>query len=432
MLFAKLQQVNSDQQQLADECGNACKPITEYNEPTKPRTWSESLTEIVHGNMEARKMFPLSYMELILTSDCNLRCSYCFERDKKPFNMSDEVAFAAVDFLIQTSRDIKDLTILLFGGEPMLRFDLIQRIVPYANKKAADAGKTIGWDMTTNGTLIDETRARWMAEHKVKYLLSLDGAKEDHDRYRKFPDGRSSYELIMEHLPMMKSYQPWMGTKMSVTPESTLRLRDNLYELWKNGINQFIVGYAHGLDWNDENLLKYEQGMLNVCELYLEMKYNEKYFRITAFEEESLCDIKEVPFGCGAGRGRFCVDTQGDLYGCSKMCTIMGHGKGILPFGNVLQGFTLINNRKHCLNDSIKSRRKCQGCDYEKSCGGGCPATNYERTGSIYLQGDEECETSLIYNRINEYMRKRHDDVFNTDWSNYVRRTRIEKSLPLH
>jgi uncharacterized protein len=154
-------------------------------------------------------------MELILTTDCNLRCSYCFERDKKPFDMSDEVAFAAVDFLIQTSRNIKDLTILLFGGEPMKRFDLIQRIVPYANQKAAEAGKTISWDMTTNGTLIDEERAKWMAEHKIKYLLSLDGAKEDHDRYRKFPDGRSSYDWIMERLPMILFLEPSLRIKMA-------------------------------------------------------------------------------------------------------------------------------------------------------------------------------------------------------------------------
>jgi uncharacterized protein len=289
-------------------------------ERTKPLTWSKSMPEIIRGNMEARKMFPLSYMELILTSDCNLRCSYCFERDKKPFDMSDEVAFAAIDFLIQTSRHIKELTILLFGGEPMMRFDLIQRILPYANKKAAEAGKTISWDMTTNGTLIDEDRAKWMAEHKIKYLLSLDGAKEDHDRYRHFPDGTSSYDLIMSRLPMMKSYQPWMGTKMSVTPESTLRLRDNLYDLWQHGINQFIIGYAHGMDWNDEALLNYERGMLDVCELYLEMKYNEQYFRITTFEEETICDIKEVPFGCGAGRGRFCVDPWGVLFTDVQNC----------------------------------------------------------------------------------------------------------------
>ncbi|MDR2439524.1 MAG: SPASM domain-containing protein, partial [Planctomycetaceae bacterium] len=332
------------------------------------------------------------------------------------FDMSDEVAFAAVDFLIQTSRNIKDLTILLFGGEPMMRFDLIQRIVPYTNKKAADAGKTISWDMTTNGTLIDEERAKWMAEHKIKYLLSLDGAKEDHDRYRKFPNGTSSYDLIMERLPMIKSYQPWMGTKMSVTPESTLRLRDNLYELWKNGINQFIIGYAHGLDWSDENLLKYEQGMLDVCELYLEMKYNKQYFRITTFEEETIGDIKEVPFGCGAGRGRFCVDPWGDLYGCSKMCTIMGSGKGVLPFGNVFQGFTWIQNRYHCLNDKIEPRKKCQGCDYEKVCGGGCPAINYLESGNIFIHGEEGCKMFLISNRVNSYMKKRHDEIFYTQW----------------
>jgi uncharacterized protein len=411
MVLETLQQVDSNQQQI------------------RPRTWSDSLPDIVRGNMEARKMFPLSYMELILTTDCNLRCSYCFERDKKPFNMSDEVAFAAVDFLIQTSRNIKELTILLFGGEPMMRFDLIQRIIPYANKKAAEAGKTISWDMTTNGTLIDEERAKWMAEHKVKYLLSLDGAKEDHDRYRKFPDGRSSYELIMERLPMMKSYQPWMGTKMSVTPESTLRLRDNLYELWKNGINQFIIGYAHGLDWSDENLLKYEQGMLDVCELYLEMKYNKQYFRITTFEEETICDIKEVPFGCGAGRGRFCVDPFGDMFGCSKMCTIMGTGKGILPFGNVFQGFSWINNRKHCLNDSIKPRRKCQGCDYEKDCGGGCPATNFAETGSVYVSGTDACNLGLVWRQINAYMRRRHDEVFGTDWAGHTESVCREKCL---
>jgi uncharacterized protein len=136
-----------------------------------------------------------------------------------------------MDFLMQASRNTNDVTVLLFGGEPMMRFDLIRRIVPYANKKAASVGKQINWDMTTNGTLIDEDRAQWLAENKVKYLLSMDGGKEDHDRYRKFPDGKSSYELLAKRLPMLKSYQPWMGVKMSVTPESALNLRGNLLEL---------------------------------------------------------------------------------------------------------------------------------------------------------------------------------------------------------
>jgi uncharacterized protein len=425
MVFDMLQQVNSN-------CDGKCNaaPQESVSGRMKPLTWSDFMPEIIRGNMEARKMFPLSYMELILTSDCNLRCSYCFERDKQPFNMSDEVAFTAVDFLLQTSRHIKDLTVLLFGGEPMMRFDLIQRIIPYANKKAKEAGKTISWDMTTNGTLIDEDRAKWMAQYKVKYLLSLDGAKEDHDRYRKFPDGTSSYDLIMSRLPMMKSYQPWMGTKMSVTPESALRLRDNLYELWKNGINQFIIGYAHGMDWNDEALLNYERGMLDVCELYLEMKYNQQYFRITTFEEETICDIKEVPFGCGAGRGRFCVDPWRDLYGCSKLCAITGPGRG--AFGNVFQGLTWIRNRYHCLNDTIEPRVKCKGCDYEKTCGGGCPATNFAAMGNVYIPDDEACKLGLICRRIDRYVRRRHDEVFGTNWTEQFERKSKEYRLSIH
>jgi radical SAM protein with 4Fe4S-binding SPASM domain len=222
-----------------------------------------------------------------------------------------------------------------------------------------------------------------------------------------------------------------MGTKMSVMPESALNLRNNLYELWKHGVNQFIIGYAHGLNWSDEALLNYERGMLEVCELYLEMKYNNEYFRITTFEEETICDIKEVPFGCGAGRGRFCMDTWGDLFGCSKMGTIMGPGKGVLPFGNVFQGLTRHHNRLHCLNDEITPRKKCQGCDYERRCGGGCPATNFAETGNVYIPGDEACKLGLICRRIDAYMRRRHDEIFKTDWSRRCNQLCQEKNLLL-
>jgi len=345
--------------------------------------------------------------------------------------MSKEVAVASIDFLIQASRNVNNLTVLLFGGEPMVRFDLMTEIVPYGNKKAEEVGKTIGWDMTTNGTLIDEERAQWLAENRVKYLLSMDGAKADHDRYRKFPNGAGSYDLLIERLPMMKSYQPWMGTKMSVTPESTLNLKDNLLDLWKHGITQFIIGYVHGMNWTDEALLNYERGMLEVCELYLEMQHKGEYFRITTYEEDTICDIKELPFGCGAGRGRFCVDPWGDMFGCSKMCTIMGPGQGILPFGNVFQGFTWNHNRLCCLNACIGPRKKCQGCDYVKICGGGCPATNYAETGDVFIPGDEACKLGLICRRIDRYMRQRHDEVFGTDWSKRTEQLCQETDLPL-
>ena len=372
-----------------------------------------TIAEAVHGNQVARRMPRMSYMELILTDQCNLRCSYCFEKDKNPHNMTDETAMASVDFLMKESGPAEHLTILFFGGEPLLRFDLMQKIHSYATKQASRLGKSICWDMTTNGTLITEDKARWLAEGKVKYLLSLDGGQEDHDRYRKFANGNGSFELIARRLPIMKRFQPWMGAKLSVTPESAPNLRNSMQSLHKLGINQFILGYAHGLPWTSVDLAKYEEAMYDVCELYLEMKYNKEYFRLTLFEEGEVGEeVSHCSFGCGAGRGRFCVDSYGDMYGCSKLATITGMHNGVLPFGNVFQGYTRIQNRAQFLISEAGPREKCAQCEFNEVCGGGCPAVNHKATGSIYDPDDLGCRIVFINQRVHEYMRQRTREVF--------------------
>jgi len=144
----------------------------------------------------------------------------------------------------------------------------------------------------------------------------MDGGRKDHDRYRHFPDGRGTFEFLMSRLPMMKRYQPWMGVKMSLVPDGLPTLCEGVRELSDAGINQFLLGYAHGIPWSDEQLLEYELAMKELCELCLEMKYRKRYFRVATYEEESLRKrLDEQLFGCGAGRGRFCVDPWGDLYG---------------------------------------------------------------------------------------------------------------------
>ena len=225
--------------------------------PGRPGTWG-SIADAVRGSLLARRMPPMSYMELILSSDCNLRCAYCFEKDKQPLDMPDEVALCAVDFLIEVSGNLKGVGILLFGGEPMLRFDLIQKVHAYATEKAKAAGKSIDWSMTTNGTLVDAECAEWLARRGVRYLLSMDGGRQDHDRYRHFPDGRGTFDLLINRLPMMKRFQAWMGVKMSVVPQSLATLRDGIEELHRAGINQFLVGYAHGVPWSDDDVRRYE------------------------------------------------------------------------------------------------------------------------------------------------------------------------------
>lgn len=381
-----------------------------------PYTWAP-LEDAIRGNVMSRRATPFGYMELILTSDCNLHCPYCFEKDKVPLHMPEETALAAVDFLFDACRATKDVSVLFFGGEPMLRFDQMKVVYDYAARRAEAGGKRVAWSMTTNGTLIDEERAIWLADHGVKYLLSIDGGRDDHDQYRHFPDGSGTYDLLMERLPMLKRYQPWVGAKMSVTPDAAPRLAMNMRELHARGINQFIYGYAHGLNWTDDALLRYEAALYEVVELYLEMKYKRQFFRITSFEEDSLCGVKPSPFGCGAGRGRFCVDPFGDIYGCSKLCTILGPGKGVLPLGNVFQGVNNAPNRLRCFDETDIHRHSCRCCEYRADCCGGCPALNYASTGSVFLPDKVSCKMTVVGRRVDDYARKRHDEVFGTQWS---------------
>lgn len=390
-------------------CGSSCGNVAASVESAT----IGSAAEAIRGNQLARRMPRMSYMELILTDQCNLRCSYCFEKDKNPHNMSDETALTAVDFLMEESGTTKNITLLFFGGEPLLRFDLMQKIWSYASKRADELGKKITWDMTTNGTLMTEEKAKWLRDHGVKYLLSMDGGKEDHDRYRKYANGRGSFDVIAKQLRVMKRYQPWMGAKISVTPESARNLCKSMQELHGLGINQFILGYAHGLPWTLDDLHGYEQTMYEVCELYLKKKYNKEYFRLTLFEEgEPGESTSQCSFGCGAGRGRFCVDSYGDIYGCSKLATITGMNNGVLPYGNVFQGFTRIHNRAQFLITEIGPRDKCANCEFKEVCGGGCPAVNYKATGSIYDPDDLGCRIVFINQRVHEYMRRRTQEVF--------------------
>lgn len=356
---------------------------------------------------------PATYLEFILTDNCNLRCTYCWQKNKKPHDMEEATALAGMDFLMKASGGVRDLTVLLFGGEPMLRFDLIERLWAYGSERAAERSKAIHWTMTTNGTLVSEDRARWLARHKVIYLLSIDGGPEDHDRHRKYPDGSGSFRSIAEKLPYLKRYQPWQGVKMSLTPESVDGLLKSVEMLHGLGINQFILGHAHGLPWTDEDLDAYERSLLAVCELYLEKKRRKEPFRITLFEEgEPGKARRHDHWGCGAGRGRLCVDSYGDLYGCSKLATIRGTRQGVLPLGTVFQGLTQRENRLKLIDPTDGPRPKCAACDLKAACSGGCPAINIAETGDVYCSSETECRFVAITERIHQHVADRFPEVF--------------------
>ena len=85
---------------------------------------------------------------------------------------------------------------------------------------------------------------------------------------------------------------------------------------------------------------------------------------------------------------------------------------GVLPFGNVFQGFTRVDNRLAFMHTDLGPRDKCRDCEFKEVCGGGCPAVNYKATGSIHDPDDLGCRIVFVNQRVHDYMRRRTAEVF--------------------
>jgi uncharacterized protein len=351
-----------------------------------------------------RRGSPVGHLELLLTLDCNHRCDYCFVHDKRKGNdMPHEVARRAIDFLLTESARMSTVSILPFGGEPLLRFDLMQEIVEYAAYAASvqNPPKTATFSLTTNGTLVDEEKMAFFRNHAIMVLLSIDGCQRTHDRHRSMEDGCSSYEAIVSRLPMIRRYQPWLGTRMTVHPDGATNLYDDFEHLVSLGINQFLVGPATGIAWSAAQWGSYEDQMVLVIHRYAQLRHEGRPVRVAMFERR----MDQVPgalrgtWGCGAGRGRMAVAPDGGLYPCSKVLGIDAL-RETHRLGDVWSGITDYCARGDLFLADEERRPKCKTCELKDDCAGGCPATNYEENGDMFQPAWLDCAHTRLMLRL--------------------------------
>ncbi len=371
-------------------------------------------------------------LELILTEACNLGCTYCFEygaNAKK--KMTDSTAKKAVDFLLESSRQSRWVGIALMGGEPMLQFDLIKEIADYARLKARESGKEVEFDMQTNGVLISRQHAEYFRDIRLRYCLSLDGAQQTNDQYRRSLGGDGTFQVVAAKLKMLKRFQHWQGARMTIMPQHAAALRDNIAHLHEElAINQFVIGFATHVDWEDSQIADYARGLKEAFDYYLTHRVFQKSrrLRIGLFEFGDLSEAytakRKTNWGCGAGSGRLAVGADGVYHGCSKLAWGKngGSANAPLPLGNVQTGISTPGNRLKLLDRSEESRSKCTSCEIKDSCQGGCYAANLADTGDMYTPADYFCKLIFAQKAAADYARERLRELGISDlrWNSSV------------
>lgn len=360
----------------------------------------EDISVIIVSAINKQLMHPLSYLELFTTENCNLRCHHCFIRRKTKNRMSIKVALEAIDFFVMESGYNKNITVTFFGGEPLLEFELMKQVMLYSEKVSSSAEKQISFNVTTNGTLFTEDIMKF-SKGRVSYLISIDGDKATHDRHRKTIRGKGSFDSIVSKLPMVRSYQPWIGARMTVYPDTVDAIMENVEYLYSIGFYQFVVGPSYGPEWSEKAYATYEEQLDKLGLYYIRKKQNKEHFRMTFFESKTgdrFC-MGDV-WGCRAGRNGVTISAEGKIYPCSKFLGLSSFNKELYCLGDIYTGITKLDVRDEISSMSEDQFTECIECDTKDLCVGGCPANNYNDRGSIFKPSPFDCIVSKIHKRV--------------------------------
>jgi len=368
----------------------------------------EELFKIVLSSFNLFFFCPISSIDVQFTEACNLRCDYCFVYEKRPNRFNAEMGKRALDFLVMNSGPNNRLLYTFFGGEPLLEFDSMYEVLKYSDEVANTTRKIVSFNATTNGVLLTEDILK-KSQGRLNYLLSIDGDTKTHNKHRITKNGEGTFKDVFSKIPMLKKYQQWTGARMTVCPDTIGDLAGNVDFLYRNGINQFIIGPSVEMHWDEDSLKAYEEQFRILGDYTIERKANAEPFRMNFFEKDpSELDCMNGIWGCWAGRNHVVITYNGDIYPCSKFLGLESYDCPEFLLGNIFEGITNLSARERLYNMKGHLFKSCQGCKEIDACAGGCPADNYNVNRDLFVPCGIGCSMTEINNRIlKEYYKKK-------------------------
>jgi uncharacterized protein len=329
----------------------------------------------------ARPVLPgVTDVSLDMSGACNMGCVYCFEDaiDSRIGPMSDETAQAALDFVFAKTAAAKRIALHFGSGEPLMRFDLLRRIVAQANERTAALGKSIVYDLTTNATLVTEEIAAFLRDNPFQIRVSCDGPAHLHDKYRPMRGGRPSSHLVERGLRILTRHIPDRLTVNTVICGGT-RLRDVWAWARQTGIQHYHVIKVGTTDHNDiglrdQELRHFRADLEAICDDMLadlrEGKTPVDYQPITKVVRRLMIPEPITRF-CGVAGSYLGVSSKGEVYPCFRHLGLKEYRLGDVTGG--------INDemRQDFLGKEaadVDNRPVCSECWARYMCGGGCYA----------------------------------------------------------
>lgn len=333
----------------------------------------------------------INMLYLLLTTDCNFRCNYCYVDKSMASYMSESVVSHAIESFISSYVGNDDeLLIIFYGGEPLLNFNVLTQSVKYAKQVCRMFNKKtelLNFQLITNGSLLNTKIVNFLADENVSVAVSLDGPKSINDIARKYRTGRSSFDDTLKGIELIKKKDMSFSISCTIGKHNLFSLPEVFkwfYE--KIGTSEIGFNIIQGKNSNQINehlLSQIADQIINCFKISRNFNiYEQKIMRtVNAFVNKEV-----YPVDCG-GCGRQLVITPDATYGpCPGFIGNNTYFKQ-LPIKDINKDQVFIewSNRSPLKIDA------CVKCEALGICGGGCPYHAYINSGSIWELDKRHC-----------------------------------------
>lgn len=380
-----------------------------------------------------------------VTEDCCMKCSYCYQHNKKPNVMPFEIAKQFIDDLLSGSEKLTNyipketvgIVLEFIGGEPFLEIDLVSKITDYYFNECARlhhpwATRT-RLSISTNGLLYFEPKVQEYIRKHQRHLslnITVDGNKELHDSCRFDLNGNGTYDRVVSAVDdYTKKYgKGALPTKMTISPDNVRKLSQAVIAMIEYGYPIVHFNPVYEDVWSIEDAKIFYEQLKELAD-YL-IKNNKLDPLVCPYLSPAYCHPmpeEDNHNWCGGTGSMLAIDWQGNLYPCIRyMPSSLGEQREPYVIGTVKDGITSTEEQKYridclnCITRKSQSTEECFNCSIASGCGW-CSGYCYELYGTpnkrtTFICDLQKARSLALTYMWNKYYKKIHSkDVYKMD-----------------
>ena len=345
----------------------------------------------------------LKTVTFIVTHQCNLRCTYCYEHHKSEEKMTLETAKKCIDLLfaedakhspLVNEKDAHGIILDFIGGEPLLEIDLIRDIMSYFLSRAIELKHR--WavnymiSMSTNGLMGDDPRVRQFLkefEGRVSISVTIDGDKAAHDACRVDCQGCGSYDRAIKMFREVSGPDGRRQTKYTIAPGNLTLLASSVRHLvMEEGVDTLHCNCVFEEGWTMEHARELYRQLKTISDMIQEDGLD-TYVSILDWDAGDHVPDTETQNWCGGDGKMLAFDVDGTILPCLRYSSLSIGNQPVYRIGDVESGLAVrpddvarLDALRRITRQS-QSEQRCLDCPINQGCAW-CTAYNYEKTGT--------------------------------------------------